>query len=68
MTENTESYDVTFDVLMPGAQKKSSYTITVNANNLADALVAAESKYIELVLTYDAKIKKNTVHTKVITA
>lgn len=58
-TGKTESYDVTFTVLMPGSSKKMPYTITVEARNHADALVAAESKYLEQVLTYDIASKKN---------
>jgi len=60
MTAKTESYEVTFDVLMPGAQKKTQYTIAVDAGNHADALVAAESKYLETVLTYDIRSRKTT--------
>jgi hypothetical protein len=56
MMPHQENFDVVFDVKMPGAQKKTPYTISVKADSRGDALAIAEAKWQEITGQYDVRV------------
>ncbi len=58
--DKMEDFDVVFDVKMPGASKKTPYTIRVKAESRGDALAIAEAQYQEITGQYDVRVNKCT--------
>ena len=56
MPPQQEDFNVVFDVQMPGAQKKTPYTISVKADSPGEALAIAEAKYQEITGQYDVRV------------
>ena len=59
-----QDYTIEFSLLMPNAQKTTSYPITVNASCMEEALTKAKAKWDDVVSQYSVKInatKKKTV-------
>lgn len=54
--DKMEDFDVVFDVKMPGASKKTPYTIRVKAESRGDALAIAEAQYQEITGQYDVRV------------
>jgi hypothetical protein len=65
MTEDkTEKYIVIFDVMMPGATRKTQYPITVDAASRVEALALAEDEWNTITGNYDTRITKSVVAPK----
>lgn len=58
--DKMNEFDVVFDVKMPGASKKTPYTIRVKAESRGDALAIAEAQYQEITGQYDVRVNKCT--------
>lgn len=58
--DKMDEFDVVFDVKMPGASRKTPYTIKVKAESRGDALAIAEAQYIEITGQYDVRVNKCT--------
>ena len=55
--DKKEDFDVVFDVKMPGAPRKTSYTIPVKGvESRGDALAIAEAKWQEITGQYDVRV------------
>lgn len=58
MSDAEREFEVTFETVMPGQTKATAYRIPVKAGTKVDALAVAESKWFEIVSTYDVKIRE----------
>ncbi|MFA5213311.1 MAG: hypothetical protein WC406_08260 [Methanoregula sp.] len=55
--DKMEDFDVVFDVKMPGALKKTPYTIKVTAaDSPGEALAIAEAQYQKITGQYDVRV------------
>ena len=51
-----QDYTIEFSLLMPNAQKTTSYPITVKASCMEEALTKAKAKWEEITSQYSVKI------------
>jgi len=57
-TEPESIFKVRFDVVMPGMQKPSSFTIDVKASSRVEALARAEGEWEKITGQYDVSVKE----------